>query len=232
MKQQDLSHRLSRVGAYVTKKARLADIGSDHAYLPITLMLNQQISYAVAGEVVQGPFLSAEKQVKKNGLTDTIKVRLADGLDAIYPEDRIDTITIAGMGGTLICSILQAGQDKQRINGSERLILQANVGEKNVREWIQLNGYTIIAEEIIEENKKIYEIIVAEKQAVVSYSEKELFFGPLLLQEKNAIFLKKWQHELLAREKVLQQLEKAEEKPIEKVQEIQRQMTWMKEVLR
>lgn len=231
MNEQELSQRLARVGSHVPQDARLADIGSDHAYLPVALMLKNKITFAVAGEVVKGPFQSAEKQVRKSGLTDQIVVRLADGLDAIEETDRINAITIAGMGGTLIRSILEAGKQHGRINGSERLILQPNVGEKTLREWLVENEYTIIEEEILAENKKIYEIIVAEKQEPVSYSYRELFFGPHLLKEKNDVFIQKWQREIAGKERVLAQLEKAEEKPLEKVAEIQTQLAWIKEVL-
>lgn len=231
MNEQELSQRLARVGSHVPQDARLADIGSDHAYLPVALMLKNKITFAVAGEVVKGPFQSAEKQVRKSGLTDQIVVRLADGLDAIEETDRINAITIAGMGGTLIRSILEAGKQHGRINGSERLILQPNVGEKTLREWLVENEYTIIEEEILAENKKIYEIIVAEKQEPVSYGDRELFFGPHLLKEKNDVFIQKWQREIAGKERVLAQLEKAEEKPLEKVTEIQTQLAWIKEVL-
>lgn len=231
MNEQELSQRLARVGSHVPQDARLADIGSDHAYLPVALMLKNKITFAVAGEVVKGPFQSAEKQVRKSGLTDQIVVRLADGLDAIEETDRINAITIAGMGGTLIRSILEAGKQHGRINGSERLILQPNVGEKTLREWLVENEYTIIEEEILAENKKIYEIIVAEKQEPVSYGDRELFFGPHLLKEKNDVFIQKWQREIAGKERVLAQLEKAEEKPLEKVAEIQTQLAWIKEVL-
>ena len=230
MNEQELSMRLAKVGEFVPKGARLADIGSDHAYLPVSLMLNEQISFAVAGEVVKGPFESAEKQVRKNGLSDKIVVRLADGLSAVELADEITAVTIAGMGGTLIRSILQAGQDNQRLSGKERLILQPNVGERTLREWLMQNDYTILAEEILEENKKIYEIIVAEK-AATTYTERELFFGPFLLQEKSPIFLEKWQSELQSRHYVLKQLEKAEEKPVEKIQAIEKEITWIQEVL-
>ena len=89
MNHLDLSQRLAAVGEFVPESARLADIGSDHAYLPVALMLKGKIKYAVAGEVVQGPYESARKQVQKDGLEDRITVRLANGLDAIQPQDAI-----------------------------------------------------------------------------------------------------------------------------------------------
>lgn len=232
MNEQELSQRLTVVGDAVPKGARLADIGSDHAYLPVALMLAEKISYAVCGEVVAGPFHSAQKQVAKSGLTEKIVVRLADGLAAIKRTDEINTITIAGMGGTLIANILENGKTQGQLTGKERLILQPNVGEANVRLWLQKEGYQIVGENILAENDKIYEVIVAEKtEQQQELSEKEVFFGPYLLAEKNNVFLKKWRQEQQALKKVLAQLQKAKVIPEEKVAEIQKELSWIEEVV-
>lgn len=230
MNAQQLSKRLAKVGEFVPSQARLADIGSDHAYLPVRLMLAKKISYAVCGEVVKGPYESALHQVTLQGLADNITVRLADGLFAIEPSDKIDTITICGMGGTLIKQILLEG--KERITGEELLILQPNVGEATLRKYLVANGYTIIAEEILEENKKIYEIIVA-KQLIqpMSLNEAQYLFGPLLMQEKSPVFIKKWQRELMQRQRVLQQLQNSAQNHDEKIAELQVEMKLIEEVL-
>ncbi|MFV0558499.1 MAG: tRNA (adenine(22)-N(1))-methyltransferase [Enterococcus sp.] len=232
MNEQELSRRLKRVGEFVPQGARLADIGSDHAYLPVALVLQEKISFAVAGEVVEGPYLSAQKQVRKSRVEEKITVRLANGLDAIEPTDEISAITIAGMGGTLIKQILEAGRANNRINGSERLILQPNVGERNVRLWLVQEGYQIIAEDILEENRKTYEIIVAEQQKLPKeYCAQELFFGPFLMQEKSAVFKAKWQREFAQREKVLAQLDGTQKEHQRKIQELKEQIKWIEEVL-
>ncbi len=80
-------------------------------------MLQNKITYAVAGEVVQGPYDSASKQVRKNGLTEKIVVRLADGLDAVQPEDKIDTVVVAGMGD-FDSLYFRRRQQKNRLAGS------------------------------------------------------------------------------------------------------------------
>ncbi|ONN43942.1 tRNA (adenine(22)-N(1))-methyltransferase [Enterococcus mundtii] len=230
MNHTELSKRLETVGRFVPEAARLADIGSDHAYLPVALMLKGKIDFAIAGEVVKGPFESAKRQVMKNGLSERIEVRLANGLEAIEKDDQISAITIAGMGGSLIRDILESGRQNQRLSGEERLILQPNIGEKTLRTWLKENNYQIIAEEIIEENKKIYEIIVAEKkEQPIDYSEKELIFGPFLLEEKNAAFSAKWQRELKQREVILEQLKNASEQ--NRYETIQQEVEWIKEVL-
>ena len=230
MNAQQLSKRLAKVGEFVPSQARLADIGSDHAYLPVRLMLAKKISYAVCGEVVKGPYESALHQVTLQGLADNITVRLADGLFAIEPSDKIDTITICGMGGTLIKQILLEG--KERITGEELLILQPNIGEATLRKYLVANGYTIIAEEILEENKKIYEIIVAKKLVQpMSLNEAQYLFGPLLMQEKSPVFIKKWQRELMQRQRVLQQLQNSAQNHDEKIAELQLEMKLIEEVL-
>ena len=114
--------------------------------------------------MVEGPYQSAKTQVSKSNLTDKIIVRLANGLDAIEPEDQIDVISICGMGGTLIRDILEAGR-KKSFNRKERLVLQPNIGEPTLRRRLMANDYSIVDETIVEENRKLYEIIVAEKQS-------------------------------------------------------------------
>lgn len=232
MNENQLSKRLEQVSIFIPKDSRLADIGSDHAYLPVALALQGKITYAIAGEVVTGPFESATKQVKKHGLQQQVLVRLADGLDAIAAEDEIDTITICGMGGSLIRDILEAGWNKQRIFGHERLILQPNIGEKNVREWLTVHGYTILAEAILKENQKIYEIIVAERcQTRQAYSQKEQRFGPILLKERTELFKEKWHSELIQRETIVAQLQKSEHNQKLRIQALKEEIAEIKEII-
>lgn len=232
MNENQLSKRLNRVGEFVPEQSRLADIGSDHAYLPVALVLQNKIPFALAGEVVKGPFESAQKQVRKNGLEQQIIVRLADGLDAVEKDENITAVTICGMGGSLIRDILDAGWEKQRLNGTEQLILQPNIGEKTLREWLTVHGYTILEEDILEENNKIYEIIVAARKATrIAYSEKEKLFGPFLMQQKSTIFKKKWQRELKQREHILAQLTQAAGDQEARQEQLKREINEIKEVL-
>ncbi|HEL1618657.1 TPA: tRNA (adenine-N(1))-methyltransferase [Streptococcus suis] len=188
-----LSRRLEAVASYVPQGARLADVGSDHAYLPLFLVEQGRIDYAIAGEVVQGPYQSALQNVEQAGQTDMISVRLANGLAAVELDDQVSTVTIAGMGGRLIAEILEAGKDK--LGSVERLVLQPNNREDDVRHWLVEHDFQLIAEEILEENDKIYEILVAEK-GNVDLTADQLRFGPYLLVEQSATFQKKWLKEL------------------------------------
>ncbi|MDN4607038.1 tRNA (adenine(22)-N(1))-methyltransferase [Sporosarcina highlanderae] len=206
MNSDKLSERLTAVASFVESGAVLADIGSDHAYLPCYLIRTGIISKAIAGEVVKGPFESAKKNVKKEGLENNIIVRLGNGLQAVEENDGVDTITIAGMGGPLIASILQEGNAK--LGKVKRIITQPNIHSSSIREWAVQNGWTIIEEEILKEDGKIYEIIVLER-GKAEYDELEMKFGPYLLEDKSPIFVEKWERELAEWKRILDSLEKA-----------------------
>ena len=200
MEKQILSDRLRQVASFVPNGARLLDVGSDHAYLPIDLTQQGVLTYAIAGEVVQGPYQSAQKNVTAHGLSQQIEVRLANGLAAVELVDQIDTIVIAGMGGRLIAAILEAGKDK--LEQVTRLILQPNNREDDVRIWLEQNAFSILEEAILEENGKYYEIIVA-VPGQMTLTEKEKRFGPCLSLERSAVFVERWERELLKLDQAL-----------------------------
>lgn len=233
MNHEQLSKRLQTVASHVPKGARLADIGSDHAYLPCYLALQNHISYALAGEVVKGPYELACKHVAQLGLSQMITPRLADGLMAIESSDDIDTVTICGMGGDLIASILEKGKQHHKLESVTTIIAQPNVDAIQVRKWLMLNGYAITCEHILEENGKIYELIVAKPSAtVVQYTPDELQFGVYLLQEKSDVFKLKWQNELEKYDKIIASLQHAKEDMHEKVATFERLKDKISEVIR
>lgn len=228
--EKHLSARLACVASLVSAGARVADIGSDHAYLPAALVLDGKIDFAIAGEVVKGPYENAVHEIKDHQLEGQVIPRLADGLAAIEPADKVDTITIAGMGGSLIASILE--KDKNKLTGIKRLVLQPNVGESQLREWLMNNHYQIMNEKIIEEDNHIYEIIVAEPSVVpFRYSKYELDFGPFLLENKGPVFRKKWQEYLQREAHVIDQMQKAQQPPVKKINEINQFLSQVKEVI-
>ena len=230
MNEHTLSQRLERVAAHIPAGARLADIGSDHAYLPVALMRRGVIAAAVAGEVATTPFHAARRTVDDNGLAQHITVRLADGLAAVEVADEISAISLCGMGGETIRGILDCG--KAHLNGGERLILQPNGGEQPLRQWLMENDYQILHEELLRENRFYYEIIVAERAEAVTYSAEQLYFGPLQMQARSPDFLAKWQRMLRQKRKTLASLEQARQAvPEQKVQEIVQQLKWIDQLL-
>lgn len=230
MNEHTLSMRLERVAANVPAGARLADIGSDHGYLPVALMRRGAIAAAVAGEVAATPFHAAERTVRDNALEQHISVRLADGLAAIEPTDAITAISLCGMGGETIRDILDSG--RAHLSGQERLILQPNGGEQPLRQWLMDNGYRIVREELLQENRFYYEIIVAERAEPLIYTAQQLYFGPLQMQARSPQFLGKWQRMLRQKHKTLASFEQARQAvPQHKVQEIEQQARWITQLL-
>lgn len=210
MNAQKLSKRLETVAKFVPQDAIVADIGSDHAYLPCYLVHNNIAKSAIAGEVVKGPYDSACHEVQKEQLTNKITVRLTDGLAAIQPGDEVTAITIAGMGELLITSILE--KHPLALEGVERLILQPNIHAKVIREWALQNSWKIIDEVILLEDEKIYEILVLER-GEMNLSELEKLLGPVLKQQHSDVFHSKWTREVEQWGHVREALQKAEQTP-------------------
>ncbi|MGP4042418.1 tRNA (adenine(22)-N(1))-methyltransferase [Gracilibacillus sp. D59] len=224
-----LSKRLEQVAEYLKEPIHFADIGSDHAYLPCYVCLRHEHATAIAGEVNQGPLERAKQTVREHGLSDRIQVRKGNGLEVIKKEE-VNQITIAGMGGKLIRTILEEG--KSKLHGVSRLILQPNIDAQIVREWLMDHQYKIVAEDIILEDGYIYEIIVSEYwNEPLDLSEKDLFFGPYLLKEKSQVFYKKWFHEKEKRLKLINQMKQAKHLPVEKINKLETEMEWIREVI-
>ena len=230
-----LDRRLKQVVDYIPKGSVLADIGSDHAYVPCYALQQGIISKGIAGEVNVGPMEAAKAQVDLIGAREVIDVRLGDGL-AVLQEDEATCISICGMGGSLIRTILESG--KEKLGAVERLILQPNVDGQHVRSWLLENGYVLVEEAIVEENDKVYEILVGEKGTETMYSDDltertwQLLFGPYLIQERPEAFKLKWSREADKLEYVLGQMADGiqSEELVQKQIEFKRMRDKMREV--
>ncbi|GAB7386336.1 tRNA (adenine(22)-N(1))-methyltransferase TrmK [Bacillaceae bacterium] len=232
-----LSRRLQKVASYIPNGSRVADIGSDHAYLPTYLIQRGIASHVIAGELNEGPWRAARSQVRAAGLEGRIDVRKGDGLTVIE-KGEVDVITIAGMGGTLISKIL--GEGLEKLEGVRRLVLQPNLGEPLVRRWLYGHRWQLVAETIVKEDGRIYEILVAEKgdpgkpYEDSAWPAEILFtFGPYLLQEGSPTFIEKWEKEKRKLENVLHQLAEARQREaLRKKEEIAAQIEVIEEVMR
>lgn len=225
MQVKNISKRLRKVAGFIPQDAKILDVGSDHAYLPIYLIQQGRISSAIAGEVVEGPYQSAVTNVADNQMSDKISVRLANGLVAFDKKDQIDVIIIAGMGGRLIADILDNGSAK--LASVKRLILQPNNREDELRRWLCGHDFQITEEAIVEENGKFYEIMIAEQGHQVLNAEQERF-GPYLMREQSAVFLDKWQREV---DKLEKALAKIPEKNLTERSAMSQRIKQIKEVL-
>lgn len=244
-----LSKRLELIAKQVPAGSTLADIGSDHALLPSYLALQGRIRKGIAGEVNPGPFQAASKQIRGSQLGEIVDVRLGDGL-AVIEAGEVEVITIAGMGGALIASILESGSPK--LAGVKRLILQPNVGEYNVRSWLLDHSWILINELILEEDGKIYEILIAIPSASAEASidnellyksrpldehltidrEQLLKMGPYLIQNPSSVWFQKWELELGKLDMIRRQLSLSESPESRaKEQELEQEMKRIKEVM-
>lgn len=211
-----ISNRLKKIADFVSTGSNVADIGADHGKLLVYLAEQGKLSSGIAGELNVGPAKNVANFVKRMGWLHLIDIRLGDGLSVIQ-DDPIDVVVIAGMGGALITDILETGQVKLR--RVRRLILQANIGENRVRQWLDTHHWSLVAEEIIYEDGIYYEIIVAEpsKQSADVYErlplEKERFYqiGPLLWRDHHPLLPFKLRLAIERKQAVLKQLSATKE---------------------
>jgi len=169
-----ISKRLCTAASYVRDGAVVADVGTDHAYLPIYLALENKITRAIASDINEGPISKARENIHKYGLDGVIETCVANGLDGIEKYEPTD-IVICGMGGELIAQIIDRSLyiKKQGI----RLVLQPMTSIRELREYLQ-NGFSTIAENIVKEDDKLYQIISVEYDGIVrEYSNAELELG-------------------------------------------------------
>ena len=176
----ELTERLKAVAKMIPKCNTIADIGTDHAYIPIYAVENDISSYSIACDVNEGPLKIAEKNIKNHLLEDKIKTRLSNGLDKI-DLDEADTIVIAGMGGQLISEIISNDIDK--ITDKTTLVLQPMIAQSDLRRFLFKNEFSIIDERLAREDNKIYNIIKALKKRQ-KFDDVDIFVGRNLLNDE------------------------------------------------
>ncbi|SEI68018.1 tRNA (adenine(22)-N(1))-methyltransferase [Sharpea azabuensis] len=194
----------------------LADIGTDHAYLPCFLYDQGVIEKAYACDVAEGPLASSKQTIIANHMEGKIIPLLGNGLDPIVNED-VDMISICGMGGMLMIEILDAHNEMH----DHRFFLQANNGLAELRAYLAGHHFCIIDEDLVEDAHHIYEYMVVEKGKMV-LDEDDLLFGPINRQKKTELFRKKWQFELNVQKKIIASLPEGHPKRINVTQMIEK----------
>ena len=205
-----LSKRLQTIAQMVTTGNRLADIGTDHGFLPLYLLEQGRIPSALAMDVNKGPLERAREHIENSNCQQYIETRLSDGLEKLIPGE-VDTVVIAGMGGGLMVRILT--KELCKLQGLKELILQPQSEQQEVRKCLANIGFTIVNEEMLIEDEKYYVVIRAvpkeeemdlreaeceEKTSALDASETltlhqtlSNLYGPILLQKKHPV-LKEW----------------------------------------
>ncbi|MBQ6249084.1 MAG: SAM-dependent methyltransferase [Oscillospiraceae bacterium] len=177
MKELHLQPRLQMLADLVPPAAALADVGTDHGYLPVYLLQKGAICQAIASDIGAEPLDHARRTAEEYGVS--LELRLCDGLQGIAPEE-VDTVVIAGMGGESIITILSAAPWTK--NGC-RLILQPMTRQELLRRWLAENGYRFTAERLVEDKGTIYPILCVEGGAQPPLSEAETYSGLLLADD-------------------------------------------------
>ena len=194
----------------ITPDLAVADIGCDHAYLPIYLAREGISPHVIACDINAGPVVRAKENVEDVELCDSIEIRHGDGLSVISPGE-VKSIVLAGMGGKLMIRILTEGRDV--LDAAEELVMQPQSEIDALRHFLQDNGWRIISENMVAEDDKFYPMIKA-VHGQMNW-DKEIYFryGKILLREENPVL-----HEFLLIEKqycseLLKELTMYEESP-------------------
>ncbi len=180
----ELAKRLAALAAYVPAGSIVADIGTDHAHLPVFLVEEGICPLVIATELNQGPFKSAGRQVRERNLEDKIDLRLGDGLKTLKPGEA-GVLVLAGMGGNTIREILAASPDV--LKTVKKLVLQPMADPGDLRIWLAANGWKISDEKLVNEDGRTYVIVVAEPGREETSDPILLELGPRLLQRKDPL---------------------------------------------
>ena len=183
---------MQAVAAMVTSGGVLADIGTDHGYVPIALVQNHRIAGAIAMDINEGPLARAKEHIASAGLEGYIQTRLSDGVQALKVQEA-DSILIAGMGGELVIHILEEGEEVCR--AAAELILQPQSEIRRVREYLRAHNYKIVDEDMVCEDGKYYpmmRVIHVDSDESWSKMNEESriacdIYGPLLLRNGNPV---------------------------------------------
>ena len=226
----ELSKRLYAVAGLVTEGASVADIGTDHGYVPIYLVERGIASKVIAMDVNQGPLNRARMHIVGHGLGDRIETRLSDGLARIRPGE-VDTVIVSGMGGPLTIRILQEG--KEVADQLNALILQPQSEICRVRRFLTENGYRSEQEDMVLEDGKYYPVMRVVHGTKEPYEEWEYLYGKRLLEARHPVLLEFLKRELHIKESILEQLagRSGSESARERAEEICREREWIQKAL-
>lgn len=195
-----LSKRLSAVADMITKGSSVADVGTDHGYIPIYLALNNLCPYALATDINEGPLERARANILAYGVEDKVGTRLCGGLEGLE-KGETDSIVIAGMGGLLIISILEASPEKA--HAAKELVLSPHSDADLVRAFLYRNSFIITDESIVKEDGKFYFVIRAENGNAPVPEGAALHYGLPMLMRRDAVLKEFLERELALREKII-----------------------------
>jgi tRNA (adenine22-N1)-methyltransferase len=224
-----LTPRLKAVAGLVLPGQPMADIGSDHGYLPLYLVSKGIVPSAIAVEVRQGPWAKADHQVRLHGLERKIEVRLGDGLKPLKPGE-VATAALAGMGTQTMIKILT--ESMPIVNRLKRLVLQPMAEIPVLREWLYRHHFHLTHEELVREGDRYYVVMAAGLGHKPMPSVTELEVGPLLIANRHPLLVPYLAKTIRQDEQVLLELKNiTTEKAIRQQQLLEKRLEELKEVM-
>ncbi len=203
----ELSKRLRAVSELVSDGMTVADVGTDHGYIPIYLVESGKSKRAVALDINPGPLERAEAHIRVHGLKEKIKTRLSDGVHKLQMGE-CDCVIVAGMGGGLVIKIVEDGEEIFR--SLKEFILQPQSEIAKVRQYLCEHHYRIVSEDMVLEEGKFYPMMKVVNQPAEEYSKLEMRYGKLLLREKHPVLKLFLEKEQKTKERIYSQLSKEE----------------------
>ena len=210
-----LTDRLLKIASLVTKGKKIADIGTDHGYIPVYLLNKGYIDFAILADVNKGPLENARSEVRHNNLMDKVDLRLGSGIEVLN-ENEVDEVIIAGMGGILISELLEA--KKSVAHSLDKLILQPMQAQDELRKYLLNNGYEILDEVLVKEDFRIYEIIVTQYTGKNTNIEDEIYYevGKKLIENNDSLLNELIDKKIFMYNSILNKLEGKTGEEIEK----------------
>ena len=180
----ELSVRMRAAANLVTPGQRVADIGTDHAYIPVWLVQHDRAVSALAMDVREGPLTHARASISKYGLTDRITTRLSDGLDGLTGGEA-DCVIMTGMGGMLMIRLLERGLGVLETVSECVLGPQSDLAE--VRAFLQAHHWMIADEEMVLDAGKYYTLMRVVHGETPPLAEAEALYGPVLIRKRHPV---------------------------------------------
>jgi tRNA (adenine22-N1)-methyltransferase len=201
-----LTDGLLKIASLVTKGKKVADIGTDHGYIPVYLLNKGHVDFAILADVNKGPLENARSEVRHNNLNDKVDLRLGSGIEVLN-ENEVDEVIIAGMGGILISELLEA--KKNVAHSLDKLILQPMQAQDELRKYLLNNGYEILDEVLVKEDFRIYEIIIAKYTGKNTEVKNEIYYeiGNKLIENKDELLSELVNKKIKSYENIIAKLE-------------------------
>ena len=202
----ELSKRLQAVADLISEGLVVADVGTDHGYIPIYLIQTEKTPKAFAMDVNKGPLLRAKEHIAEQGLEACIETRLSDGVRALQ-KGECECVVVAGMGGALTIKIMEEG--KEIFRSLKEFVLQPQSELHKVRAYLYQNAYSIVEENMVLDDGKFYPMFRVINGQSQEYHDIELCYGKLLLEQKDAVLKTFLEKEKAVKKLILSNLEQS-----------------------